>query len=189
MSNETQTSEASAPENQVAQPPLPNVAIKRNEIELPLARFKIVKGARKTKEYLAPSITMENLQKVLEWYGVKEVIKVLQKDAKANFQSIFFDALDEKGFWSEERFIREATTFTQAGQKKADLERELDEAQGRQLDLMQDGLDPATGTFKPDVAKKMIEVSEEIRALRALLDEKSRKNKPEEEPQPAVQVV
>jgi len=183
----TQVAEANAvPEIQ-----LPSIAITRNGTSLALSQYKIVKGDRKNAKYLAPTITKENFQTLLNWYGVDNVVSILQRNAKAVFQGIFFDAYDEKtGEWLQEKFTTEAARFDVAGLKLKEINDQLDEATERQVNLMAAPLD-ANGQFDPEVTKQMLVIRDQIAALRAMKEEKSRKPSKSENQQaePAVQVV
>lgn len=182
MSEDTQT------EVQVPEVPLPDISITRNDVALKLSPYKIVKGDNKGKKYLAPTVTADNLDTIISWFGKENVAGVLQKNGKANFQSLWFDAFDEKtGEFLQAKFVKEAENFTQAGLKKAEIEQQLDEAQGKQVDLMAAELDEH-GQFSPEVTKKMLALRDTIAALRAMLDEKSRKGKADKNEEPAVEV-
>ncbi len=185
MSNETANSEATA---QSPEAPLPSIVITRNGVPLELKTYKIVKGDNKGKRYLAPTITPENFNDIQTWIGQPNVIAVEQRNLKQSFQSIFFDSFDEKtGEFLHEKFVKEAENFTNAGLKKAEIEQQLDEAQGQQVDLMAGGLDE-NGQFSPETTKKMLALRDTIAALRAMLDEKSRKGKADKEAEAAVEV-
>lgn len=189
MSEENKTpTENQAP---IVDTPPPEVSIVRNGLNLVLSAFKIVKGDNKGKQYRAPAVTKENLQAYIQWAGIDNVVSVLQKHGKSVFQSIWFDAIDEKtGEFLTPKFIEEGTKFDVAGLKLKEINELLDEAQEKQIQLMNtSSLDPATGTFPPEITKQLLAVRDQLASLRAMRDERSRKPaKSENEAAPAVEV-
>lgn len=171
---------------------LNNVVISRNGVDKTLSKFKIVKGDRKDKEYLAPSITVENWDSDAKWLGVANLVNVAQKWVKAAFQSNWFDSFDAEGNFNLPKFIKESEDFTSTGMKLSEINDQLDEAQAKQaLLIMNAETDAETGMFKNGADIKAIkEINETIVALRAMREARSRKGKEAEAPaEPAVAVA
>jgi len=169
---------------------LPEAVITRNDLALTLSNFKIVKGENKGKQYKAPAVTADNLQSYIKWAGIDNIVSVLQKHAKATFQGIFFDAFSEQGEFLLRKFLEDGAKFDVAGLKLKEINDLLDEAQEKQIQLMNaSSLDPATGTFPPEITKQLLAVRDQLASLRAMRDERSRKPaKAEAEAQPSVKV-
>lgn len=166
------------------------VVIARNGVDKTLSKYKIVKGKKEGKEYLAPTFSLETWDVDAVWVGVANLVNVAQKMAKASFQDLFFGAIDEAtGEFNLAQFVKQATEFTSSGMKLAEINEQLDEAQARQgLLIATAETDEATGMFKhaSDIAA-IKEINNTIIALRAMRDARSRKTKEDEAPEPSVE--
>jgi hypothetical protein len=175
---------------------LNNVVINRNETDKPLNKFKIVKGKKEGKEYLAPQVSLETFDSDIKWLGKVNVISIIQKWLKASAQSIFFSSFDAEGNFNQALFISEMTNLTETGMKLKEINEQLDEVEATLgLILQQAEVDDETGQFKdPAVVRKMRELNNTKLALRAQRDARSCKGKgaaeaAEEDADPAVVVA
>lgn len=185
--SETNTQTADAPAN-IPDIPLPEISITRNNITVALSPYKIVKGDRKGMKYLAPTITAENFDQMVAWYGKVHAANVLQKNTKNGFQGIWSDAIDEAtGAFLQDKFVKDAEMFTESGLKKAEIETQIDECTGRQLQLMESPMD-ASGNWSIETQTELRKTAALMTSLRAMLDEKTRKGKAEKEAAAAVEV-
>lgn len=166
------------------------VSIKRNGTEKVLSKYKIVKGKKEGKEYLAPTFSLESWDSDAIWVGAANLVAVVQKFAKASFQDLWFGAIDETtGEFNMAQFVKQAEEFTSSGMKLAEINEQLDEAQAKQgLLIATAETDEATGMFKhaSDIAA-IKEINNTIIALRAMRDARSRKTKEDEAPEPSVE--
>lgn len=184
MDTNTQTGETP----QVPEIQLPDITITRNGVPLSLSPYKIVKGDRKGMKYLAPTVVEPNFDQIVNWYGRVHAAAVLQKHAKNCFQGIWSDAIDEKtGQFLQDKFVKDAEMFTESGLKKSEIETQIDECQGRQLELMAAPL-TEEGQFTAEISAQLIKNRDLMTSLRAMLDEKTRKGKVDKEAAAAVEV-
>lgn len=174
---------------------LNNVVINRNNIDITLAKFKIVKGKKEGKEYLAPPVSVDNWNIFAEWLGVANVVSVFQKWAKATAQSIWFSCFNEDGTFNQALFEKEMANLTETGMKLKEINEQLDEVEAKLGLLLQNAeVDDETGLFKDAaVIKEMRELNKTKLALRGQRDARSRKGKAaeagEEDAEPAVAVA
>jgi len=156
--------------------------LNRNEVDMPLKPFKIVKGVNKDKEYLAPDITdVNNWENNLKWIGLPNVISCVQTFLKRTFQELWFDNVDETtGEFNMSKFLAEAADFTSAGMKLKEINDRLDELQATQGIIIRD-----KDLSDPNVIAQIKELNESILVFKAMKEARSRK-KAEVEAEPAV---
>lgn len=166
------------------------LTVKRNGVSKNLSKYKIVKGKKEGKEYLAPTFSLETWENDVVWLGAATLLNIAQKFAKVSFQDIWFSCIDETtGEFNEAQFAKQAEEFTSSGMKLAEINEQLDEAQAKQgLLIATAETDAETGMFKhaSDIAA-IKEINNTIIALRAMRDNRSRKTKEDEAPEPSVE--
>jgi len=162
-----------------------DIIISRNGVDLPLSKFKILKGDKKDSEYPAPKVEMDNLELFFKWYGIANVQNVMQNYAKRQFQIMVADSTDaETGVFNRELFIKYATDLSVAGLKIREINDKLDELQAQVAQIIDsDDLDD------PTVKAHLKELNGQVRAYRQMREDKSRKPKAEAEPEPSVAVA
>lgn len=175
---------------------LNSVVISRNNINKPLTKFKIVKGKKEGKEYLAPQVSVETFDDDVAWLGQVNIVSIIQKWLKASAQSIWFSCFDEEGNFNQALFEKEMSNLTETGMKLKEINEQLDEVEATLgLILQQAEVDEDTGLFKDaSIIRKMKELNNTKLALRAQRDARSRKGKTateegEADAEPAVAVA
>lgn len=160
-------------------------SVVRNGVTKALSNFKIIRGDNKDKEYPAPAISAETLDEDIKWLGRDTVVSWLQTLCKRAAQEIWLDNLDPAtGEVNVPKFLAELAEFTSVSLKLADLKDKYDELvakQGMLVDQLDDA--PSAETLK---AIKDLRVA--IQVVKAQMDAKSRKNKPEVQAEAAVAV-
>jgi hypothetical protein len=165
------------------------ITITRNGVDKVLSKYKIVKGKKEGKEYLAPTFSIESWDADSVWVGAANLVSVVQKFAKVAFQDLWFGAIDPAtGEFNMPQFMKQAEEFTSSGMKLSEINEQLDEAQAKQgLLIATAETDDATGMFKnaSDIAA-IKDINNTIIALRAMRDARSRKGKEDEAAEPSV---
>jgi len=152
-----------------------NLNVTRNGVTQELTPFKIIRGDNKDKEYPAVAVTAENLTQVQTWLGADTVISVLQTFVKRACQELWLDNIGEDGVPNEAKFLEEVKELTSASLKLADLKEKYDELVAKQGMLVEKLTD------EPD-ASLLIEITNlgtAIKVVKAQMEAKSRKTKPE----------
>jgi len=165
--------------------------IVRNEVSWPLDSYKIVKGDRKDKEYLCPTVTNPATWELAQkWVGVPVIQATVQKMLKGVFQALYFDNLnDETGELNEAKFLVEGAEFTSTGMKLKEIRELLAETEENNAQLIAKAMkNPAL--FADVNWQKEIEEGNNLRAMyKAMEEQRSRKGKAETEAEPAVAVA
>jgi len=161
-----------------------NAVIERNGVNKTLGNYEIVKGDKKGTKYQAPTITIENYETDVVWFGVSNIVNCVQTWAKRTFQQLHFDNVREDGTFDEAKWLAEAADFTSAGMKLKDINEKIDELSTLQAQLVQ--------TFDPsDTAQvaNIRELGQQILVYKAMAEAKSRKKTTEVEEAAAVPVA
>jgi len=167
-------------------------SITRNGVTKTLSMFKIVKGKRKDTEYLAPKVDFSSpetwAQEVL-WCGLQNVANVLQTFYKRAAQDIWLNNINPDGTRNEAKFLKEMEDFTSAGMKLKEIWDKYEEVQatlGMRIKVA-----TVADFTNPEWQTETRTLSEYGLVLKAMADDRSRKNKPEaeEEAEAAVAVA
>jgi hypothetical protein len=152
-----------------------NLNVTRNDVSLELTPFKIIRGDNKDKEYPAVAISAENVEQVQKWLGTDTVISVLQTFIKRACQELWLDNIGTDGVPNEAKFLEEVKELTSASLKLADLKEKYDELVAKQGMLVEKLTD------EPDAAllAEIKNIGTAIKVVKAQMEAKSRKNKPE----------
>lgn len=152
-----------------------NLNVTRNGVSLELTPFKIIRGDNKDKEYPAVAVSAENLSQVQNWLGADTVISVLQTFVKRACQELWLDNVGADGVPNEAKFLEEVKELTSASLKLADLKEKYDELVAKQGMLVEKLTD------EPDAALlvEIKNIGTAIKVVKAQMEAKSRKNKPE----------
>jgi len=181
-------------------PPLPAQSVARkgsdgNDISIELSTFQIVKGDNAGKQYLAPKITVENLDQMIEWHGRGNVVNILQTFDKRTFWSIWVDAIMPDGTFNMVKFLKEAADFTSTGMKLKEIREKMAEVQAELSLLIRDGDISTTIVVNPDGSKtkvksadllKIDKLNDEFLAYKDMEEKKARPGKAETADEPAV---
>ena len=151
-----------------------NLIVTRNGVEQELTPFKIIRGDNKDKEYPSVAVSAENLSAVQTWLGADTVISVLQTFIKRSTQELWLDNIVD-GVPNEAKFLEEVKELTSASLKLADLKEKYDELVAKQGMLVEKLTD------EPDHAllTNIKEIGTAIKVVKAQMEAKSRKNKPD----------
>lgn len=164
--------------------------ITRNEISWPLSIYKIVKGDKKDKEYLCPTITNpETWELAQKWIGIPIITATVQRMLKQTFQALYFDNIDEAtGELNETKFLTEGAEFTSTGMKLKEIRELLAETEENNAQLLSRATkNPAL--FADPQWQADIEAGNNLRAMyKAMEEQRSRKGKEDKEAEPAVAV-
>lgn len=152
-----------------------NYSVVRNGETMTTSAFKIIRGDNKDKQYPSISITAENLNQALKWLGADTVIGILQTFVKRASQELWLDNVGEDGTVNVPKFLQEFADFTSASMKLADLKERYDELVAKQ-GMLVDALGDAP---TPDELKAIKDLRVAIQVVKAQMDAKSRKTKPE----------
>ena len=156
-----------------------------------MKQHKILKGKRADAVYLAPEVTAENINNIIKWYGLPNLINTLATDLKHKFQQIYFNAVDKTtGVFNLAKFELDAAQFTSSGMKMKEINDKLDELQASLNKLLfgaqcfPNPAEPADSAYNVNAArlqKEVMELNSQIRAYMAMKEERSRKSKEDEE--------
>ena len=149
--------------------------VTRNNITLALRNFKIIRGDNKDKEYPSIEVTESNLQHVTQWLGGSVVASIIQTFVKRASQELWLDNVTEDGQVNVAKFLHELGELTSASMKLADLKDRYDELVAKQ-GLLVEQLDNEPTI---EVLTQIKELGTAIKVVKAQMDAKSRKNKPE----------
>jgi hypothetical protein len=156
----------------------------RNTVVKVLDKYKIIRGENKDKEYLAPTISAETLDSDINWLGRDTVVSVLQTFVKRASQELWLDNVDANGVMNIPKFLEELKELTSASLKLADLKEKYDELVAKQGMLV----DRLTDEPEPQLLVEIKNLGTAIKVVKAQMEAKSRKNKPEVTAEAAVSV-
>ncbi len=151
-----------------------NLIVTRNGVTQELTPFKIIRGDNKDKEYPSVAVSAENLSDVQTWLGADTVISILQTFIKRSTQELWLDNIID-GVPNEAKFLEEVKELTSASLKLSDLKEKYDELvakQGMLVEKLTDDPDHALLT-------SIKEIGTAIKVVKAQMEAKSRKNKPD----------
>ena len=159
--------------------------VTRNGVELNLANFKIIRGDNKDKEYPAVPVSAENIGDVTKWLGTDTVISIVQTFIKRACQELWLDNIGEDGQPNIAKFLEEVKELTSASLKLSDLKEKYDELVAKQ-GMLVESLD----LENPNIATltSIKELKTAIQVVKAQMEAKSRKTKPEAVAEAAVAV-
>jgi len=156
----------------------------RNAVTKALDKYKIIRGDNKDKEYLAPTISAETLDADINWLGRDTVVSVLQTFVKRASQELWLDNVGEDGAVNIPKFLEELKELTSASLKLADLKEKYDELVAKQGMLVE----KLTDEPDPSLLVEIKNLGTAIKVVKAQMEAKSRKNKPEVQAEAAVSV-
>ena len=143
------------------------IVIKRNDIEQRLTDIKIKRGDDKGKTYPCLVVTKENIEAVLGWTGVDNVVNILNAKFGQMFQAFKKSNTSEDGVFNLAGFIKSVEELSSAALSKGQL---LDMIQEKTAELT--SLDfAALGEEGIKIAQTL---SQEIQSLQAQHDARSR---------------
>lgn len=158
--------------------------VTRNGITADLVNFKIIRGDNKDKEYPAVSVSAENISDIERWLGTDTCISILQTFIKRACQELWLDNIGEDGTPNVAKFLEEVKELTSASLKLSDLKEKYDELVAKQGMLVEKLTDD------PDAALliQIKDLGTAIKVVKAQMEAKSRKTKPEVTAEAAVAV-
>lgn len=160
------------------------VSVTRNGVTKELSPFKIIRGENKDVEYPAPQFTAETWEQDSKWLGVDTLLGIAQTFVKRAAQELWLDNKQDDGTIDIPKFLQELAEFTSASMKLAELKDRYDELVAKQGMLV----DAISDTPTPEQIKAIKETKTAIQIVKAQMDTKSRKNKPETTAEAAVAV-
>lgn len=152
------------------------VAVKRNDIELPLTEFKIIRGKNKDKKYLAPTVTGSGLDTFIRWFGIDNAANTLQTFVKRAFQLVHKECIGADGTLDMAKFLAAVADFTSRGLTISELQDQYEElVEQQQANIEKLGVaEPGT----PDFVSLLTSIKEQkgrILGLKEMIENKSRK--------------
>jgi len=158
--------------------------VTRNGVVKELSTFKIIRGDNKDKEYPAPQFAADTWEQDAKWLGIDTLLGIAQTFVKRAAQELWLDNVKEDGTIDVPKFLQELSDFTSASMKLADLKERYDELVAKQ-GMLVDKLDD---TPTPEELKAIKDLRVAIQVVKAQMDTKSRKTKPETNAEAAVAV-
>ena len=146
-----------------------NYAVERNGVTVQLEEAVIGKKSKDNagKKFLAPNVTMENLDTMILWVGRDQVAAGLNKNLRLVFIDLYLENVKANdGQFDLESFLEDAKDFTAARVTLSDIDDQLDELYTKQSSYAEDpefGADSERGNELIKLAK---EASALIRPLK-----------------------